>query len=96
MDKYQELSTRETDITINVDSICRTLNNLSKFHTEYVYCLVLCYYMENNNLSIDDLDTIIPYGGTVCTGGKGIKYVWSAIPSKLQKIIALYINDNKN
>lgn len=88
---YDQLASSSADILIDNKVICRTITNLDINHAEIIYALILHHYISTTG----NIPSTPPYNGSVFPGGKGIKILWTNLPSDLQRIVAHYIDSNK-
>jgi hypothetical protein len=66
--------------------VMNNIKKIDKQHYEYIYCLILSYYIDINKKNVDT----IPYEGKQLKSG--IKLNFEDLPNKLQRIIYTFIS----
>lgn len=76
----------------DVGAICRTINSLKQNHASTIYALIFHDEICNNGKGVGF--HVVPYRGKIASvSNGGIIYTFSMLPSRLQYIIALYIEE---
>ena len=69
--------------------MCTSIGKLPHEHIEMIFLLIA--YHAHLNQDVSDVNTI-PYQGKPMGGGKGLIYKLTSLPSDLQKIVYVYLN----
>lgn len=92
---YERLlaKTKSSDLPVfDAGVICQTISSLKKPHADMIYALI--YYHELCNSGKGVGFHLIPYKGKVASvSNGGIIFTFSHLPSQLQYILALYIEE---
>jgi hypothetical protein len=90
---YQSLHDKTKDSTeqMNWAVSSSKITTLSEKEMEILYVLILCYYYQENK-SFLDKKKMTPYKGKLMDGNKGILYMITELPLRLQQIIYEYLD----
>ena len=86
---YSTLIKEVEDDTITLVEKQYIMNNIKKLDKqdyEYLYCLIVSYYIDHNKKNVKE---IIPFDGKQLK--TGVKFNLEDLPNKLQKIIYIFI-----
>lgn len=97
--EFLERKAHESEILgkeIDVGKICSTINNIktkmttqqSAEHYSEIYALILHYVSLQHS---DHPNITHPYESKIMAGGKGLLFNIEALPAKIQKILAEYV-----
>jgi hypothetical protein len=91
-DELQRLVNEKEDKSIDVNSVCLTLNAISRLtqieQTEHAALILHHEMIENKGVLL----TVIPYDGKLMPGNKNILFSFVKLPLALKQIIAQYID----
>lgn len=87
--------TKKSDVQMNWNTTSSKINSLTEKEMEMLYVLILCHFFVENK-SFLDKRKMTPYKGKLMDGNKGILYMITDLPLRLQQIIYAYIETIRN
>lgn len=87
--------TKVSENKMNWVTTSSKLNSLTEKEMEIVYVLILCYYYLENK-SLTDKKRMTPFKGKLMDGNKGILYMITDLPHRLQQIIFEFVEIIRN